>query len=136
MADDDSFVHVLNLFLFLSDKKPKEPVAYGHHFLGHPDFLSGGASFVFSRKAYKRLIEKLKKNSCPNSQKGEGDYDLFKCLNSVGVRIGDSTDEFGLERFHSRSFEKHFQDYPKQGMSNHKQYVNFINILLNIIIRI
>ena len=41
MADDDSFVHMANLFLFLNDKNPNEPVAYGHHFKGEPDFLSG-----------------------------------------------------------------------------------------------
>jgi hypothetical protein len=123
MADDDSFVHVKNMFLFLNDKNPKELVVYGHHFQSNPGFLSGGASFVFSRESYVKLIEKLEKASCPNSRNGMGDVDLFKCLHSVGVRIEDSRDELGLERFHSQSFDRHFMEPPEQGFSNHEQYV-------------
>ena len=67
------------------------------------------------------MVEKLKENinSCPN--RGLDDLDLSECLSSVGVSIGDSRDEHGLERFHSQSFEFHYFNPAEQGFSRHIQ---------------
>ena len=32
LADDDTFIHLENLFQFLSKKNSDDPVQYGHHF--------------------------------------------------------------------------------------------------------
>lgn len=107
-ADDDTFVHMNNLFKFLNNKNSTQPVQYGHRFKALNGFLSGGAGFVFSMEAYKRLINKLSfdYNSCPNS--GIDDLDLSTCLKLVNVSIQDSRDENGLERFHPGDIERHY----------------------------
>lgn len=121
IADDDSFVHLENLFLFLQDKDLNRPIAFGHHF--NPGFLSGGASFVFSKSAHNKLVNKLTNDfkSCPNSGRGIDDLDLSFCLKKAGVEIGDSRDEYGLERFHPNDFDMHFFGPVEVGMSVHKQ---------------
>lgn len=106
LADDDTFIHMKNLKLFLQSKKSTEAVQYGFHYRPKGGFLSGGAGFVFSKEAYKRLIKSLSSSSCQNT--GIDDLDLSTCLKLSNVKIGDSRDQFGYERFHPDSFEKHF----------------------------
>jgi len=125
IADDDSFVNMKNLFSFLSTKNKNKPIMYGHHLERRPGFLSGGGSLAISQMAFRLLIEKLAKNmsACPDTHEGRDDLDLSRCLQSVGVRIGDSRDEYGLERFHSKDFNSQFFGPIDIGFSAHKQYV-------------
>ena len=77
---------------------------------------------MFSKEAYKRLVDKLSKNFTSCSNGGIDDLDLSKCLQSVNATIGDSRDEFGYERFHPDNFEHHLFDPPDSGYPEHKQY--------------
>ena len=138
-----------NLYKFLKFKNSSDPIQYGFHFRPNGEFLSGGAGFIFSNEAYKRLIPKLSAQKCPNS--GVDDFDLTQCLQTLNVTIGYSKDEFGYERFHPRDFEKEFygpvdrSDYPfypqysgkeccsKSWISFHdKNYSHFNDMIRNV----
>jgi hypothetical protein len=122
-ADDDTFVHMKNLFLFLQDKNKSSPVMYGHHFGAIGGFLSGGAGFVFSQESYKRLIHRLSTNITLCSNGGIDDLDLSHCLKASGSFIGDTRDEYGYERFHPGNFDGHYYGDPsKTSYANYKQY--------------
>jgi hypothetical protein len=122
-ADDDTFVHMKNLFLFLQDKNKSSPVMYGHHFGAIGGFLSGGAGFVFSQESYKRLIHRLSTNITLCSNGGIDDLDLSHCLKASGSFIGDTRDEYGYERFHPGNFDGHYYGDPsKASYANYKQY--------------
>jgi hypothetical protein len=122
-ADDDTFVHMKNLFLFLNDKNKSSPVMYGHHFGAIGGFLSGGAGFVFSQESYKRLIHRLSTNITLCENGGIDDLDLSHCLKKSGSFIADTRDEYGYERFHSGNFDSHFYGDPSSALyANYKQY--------------
>ena len=122
-ADDDTFVHMKNLFLFLKDKNISSPVMYGHHFGAIGGFLSGGAGFVFSQESYKRLIHRLSTNITLCRNGGIDDLDLSHCLKASGSFIGDTRDEYGYERFHPGNFDGHYYGDPsKASYANYKQY--------------
>jgi hypothetical protein len=108
-ADDDTFIHMNNLRIFLQDKNSKEHIQYGHRFQSNDDYLSESAGFVLSRKAYKSLIKNISSSDaklCKN--KGTDHYlDLLSCLRKLNITIGDSRDEYGYEKFHPDSFEHH-----------------------------
>ena len=122
-ADDDTFINMNNLYSFLRDINPMIPLQYGHHFSAMGGFLSGGAGYVFSKEAYKRVVYKLSINYTQCQNTGIDDLDLSKCLQSVNATIGDSRDEFGLERFHSDDFEKkYFGPIDNNGYDTYKQF--------------
>lgn len=59
-ADDDTFVILENLRHFLEPYSPEEPVYFGHHFKAYlkQGYHSGGAGYVLSKEALRRLVEK------------------------------------------------------------------------------
>ena len=105
-ADDDTYVIVENLKLFLSKFEPTEPILIGYRFWheqntakkGH---MSGGAGYVLSKAALKLLVERgLKyKALCPRDG-GSEDVILAVCLYNLGVKFIDAFDLFGNTRFH------------------------------------
>ncbi len=101
-ADDDTFIFVDNLKKFLKDKNSTQPVTYGFDFKVIVDrgYHSGGAGYVLSNEALRRVGSKLVEDYkfCPNS--GVEDVDVAKCLRKVSVYPGKSIDEMGRERFH------------------------------------
>ncbi len=107
-ADDDTFVFVDNLRLFLSDKNSSEPVVYGYDFKTYGGYQSGGAGYALSKESIKRLGERLisDEKSCPNS--GTEDLDVGRCLRKLGGYSNKSIDEFGRERFHIGDIFYHF----------------------------
>jgi glycoprotein-N-acetylgalactosamine 3-beta-galactosyltransferase len=105
-ADDDTFVFVDNMRLFLADKDPKQPVTYGYNFkvIVENGYHSGGGGYLLSNEALKRLGSRLTANlsNCQNT--GTEDVDVGRCLRKLNVSMGESIDEKGRERFHPLSF--------------------------------
>ncbi|XP_042882087.1 glycoprotein-N-acetylgalactosamine 3-beta-galactosyltransferase 1-like [Penaeus japonicus] len=109
-ADDDTFVIVENLRYFLRDLDPKEPVYYGVKFRQHvkQGYMSGGGGYVLSREAVRRFVTealatKDQTKCATEAVRGAEDLLLGQCLESVGVRAGDSLDASGKPRFFSHN---------------------------------
>ncbi|GLG95763.1 Glycoprotein-N-acetylgalactosamine 3-beta-galactosyltransferase 1 [Gryllus bimaculatus] len=102
-ADDDTYVIVENLRYMLSSHKPDEPTYFGCRFKPYvkQGYMSGGAGYVLSREAVKRLVEKAlpDKRGCRPDTHGAEDVEIGKCLEYVGVLAGDSRDAEGRGRF-------------------------------------
>ena len=101
-TDDDTYVIVENLRYFLSGESPADPIFFGHHFIGphHKEFVSGGAGYVISKEALKRFYEKGNNRSICRQDGYAEDLSIGQCLQKLGIRIGNSTDNLGRSRFH------------------------------------
>jgi glycoprotein-N-acetylgalactosamine 3-beta-galactosyltransferase len=114
-ADDDTFIFVDNLREFLNDKNRSSPITYGYNFkvIVSGGYHSGGAGYLLSHEALNRIGSALTTDYAFCPQSGMEDVDVAICLRSLDVYIGNSTDEFGRERFHSLSIADHFYgDFP------------------------
>jgi glycoprotein-N-acetylgalactosamine 3-beta-galactosyltransferase len=109
-ADDDTFIFVDNLRSFLSNKNSSKPVTYGYDFkmFVEKGYHSGGAGYVLSNEAVRRIGSKLASDYkfCPNS--GTEDVDIATCLRKLLVYPDKSIDAGGRERFHPFSIKTHF----------------------------
>lgn len=63
--------------------------------------MSGGAGYVLSKEALKRFIIKSLPDptKCKQGHDGPEDVNMGKCLANVGVRVGDTRDDQGRNRF-------------------------------------
>jgi glycoprotein-N-acetylgalactosamine 3-beta-galactosyltransferase len=95
-ADDDTFIFMDHLKMFLKDKKSTDPVTYGHDFL-YDDipkgYHSGGAGYVLSNEALRRMHEVLVQNDsfCETTSidsKMIEDLDVAKCLRRLKIYPG------------------------------------------------
>uniref|UniRef100_A0A1B6CY54 Glycoprotein-N-acetylgalactosamine 3-beta-galactosyltransferase 1 n=1 Tax=Clastoptera arizonana TaxID=38151 RepID=A0A1B6CY54_9HEMI len=102
-ADDDTYVIVENLRYLLSDYNSSEPVYFGCRFKPYvkQGYMSGGAGYVLSKEAVKRLVEEGLSNpsKCRKDEGGAEDVEMGKCLERVNVRAMDSRDSLGRGRF-------------------------------------
>lgn len=105
-ADDDTYVILENLRYFLSDKNSSDPVYYGCRFRPYvkQGYMSGGAGYVLSKEALRRLIEiglsEQNANPCPKGgSSGHEDVDIGQCMEDLNVTAGDTRDKFGRGRF-------------------------------------
>ena len=109
-ADDDTYVIVENLRYFLSSQNSSKPVYFGHHFKTNvkQGFFSGGGGYVLSKEALKRYGLKGSNNSTLCKQDG-GSEDVFmgRCMERLGVKTGNTTDNLGRSRFHCFDPTKH-----------------------------
>ena len=115
-ADDDTYVVMENLRYFLSSQDTMEPVYFGHHlqFIVKQGYHSGGAGYVLSKEALRRLATKGKDPEFCRQDGGGEDAEIGKCMEKLGVRPGNSTDIMGRSRFHCFNVDKHLVgDYPK-----------------------
>jgi len=111
-ADDDTFMFIDNLRSFLNDKNSSELITYGYNFiLNDKRYHSGGAGYVISKSAVKKLSlklhELLNQNSNFCGDTGVEDIDVSQCLQKLDVKIGKSVDENGRERFHPLSYDSY-----------------------------
>ena len=114
-ADDDTFIFMDNLHDFLKDKNRNLPVTYGHNFKVKIEggFQSGGAGYLVSNEAFKRISLSLKKDKDFCSKKsGIEDIEVRLCLKKLKVELGESVDHLNRERFHPTNFNAHFLDPP------------------------
>ncbi|OWF40670.1 glycoprotein-N-acetylgalactosamine 3-beta-galactosyltransferase 1-B-like [Mizuhopecten yessoensis] len=114
-ADDDTYMILENLRYFLQSYSRDDPVYFGHHFktIVKQGYHSGGAGYVLSKEALRRLIEKgHDPKVCRQDGAGE-DAEIGKCMENLGVRTGNSTDALGRSRFHCFDPETHLSGiYP------------------------
>jgi glycoprotein-N-acetylgalactosamine 3-beta-galactosyltransferase len=84
-ADDDTFVLVDNLRLFLAQKNASEPITYGYDFkaLVESGYHSGGAGYVLSNEAFARLNKALNSNESFCQNTGTEDVDVARCLRKL-----------------------------------------------------
>lgn len=122
-GDDDTYFVVGNLNRYLEEFEPRLPYFLGCKFhLGGPggfQYVSGGAGYVLSLEAARRLpgatatcLERYGKIS-------EGDIAVSECLQIVGVTPEDTRDERGSQRFHAFGYDQHLQWY-KMGLHVNK----------------
>ncbi|EDV39552.1 uncharacterized protein Dana_GF24418 [Drosophila ananassae] len=117
-ADDDTFVIMENLRYFLYPYDPEAALYFGHKFrTSFPQgYMSGGAGYVLSRDALRRLNLFALNNTefCPLNQ-GSEDRQIGYCLRNVGVVAGDSRDEEGRERFMPMGLRNLLPSFPADG---------------------
>lgn len=107
-ADDDTYAIMENMRYMLQPKSPNDPVVYGCNFIykNNVTYMSGGAGYVLSQEAVRRLVEKgLRSARCNEKQTGAEDYEMGVCLAYSGVTAGDSRDSWGRHRFLPLSLE-------------------------------
>lgn len=87
-----------HLRLFLERRDPNKPLTYGYQLT---TWRSGGAGYVLSKTAFRRLGSLLNfdRSFCPYS--GTEDKDVAECLKELNVFVGESVDSLGRERFHA-----------------------------------
>lgn len=113
MTDDDTYIFMNNLFNFIKDKGPHEPVTYGHNFkvIVRSGYQDGGAGILFTQESMKRLHESIIQGRC-QEKKGYSDVTIGLCRERSNVTMGVSINAAGSERFHLRDLETHFFNQP------------------------
>ena len=112
-ANDDTFIIVENLKLFLANKCPDEKIMYGKllkHFNNawlyrdgdnKRGFLQGGSGVVISRDSVRLFAEKYKQNPnfCIMYNGRAEDQEISNCFRKLDVYPGESRDNKGRDRF-------------------------------------
>ncbi|XP_050396013.1 glycoprotein-N-acetylgalactosamine 3-beta-galactosyltransferase 1 isoform X2 [Patella vulgata] len=102
-ADDDTYIVMENLKFLLSHYSSNAPVYVGHLFKKYSNYgyMSGGAGYVLSRRALRKLVKHGYRSSgkCRNDGNDE-DVDIGHCLQAVNVSVHNTVDKFGRESFH------------------------------------
>lgn len=106
-ADDDTYVIVENLRYLLQHRSPSDAVYFGCKFKPYvrQGYMSGGAGYVLSGEALRRLVEVGAKDDAYHSackmdtNQGTEDVQMGMCLEALKVEAGDSRDADGRGRF-------------------------------------
>lgn len=112
-TDDDTYVIIENLRYMLSAYNSSTPIFFGHQFkvIVKQGYFSGGAGYVISKEALKRFANR-EKNLC-TADGGAEDVEFGKCMEKLGVKVGNSSDALGRSRFHCFDPETHLSGgYP------------------------
>ena len=101
-CDDDTYVIVENMRYMLSDYDPRDPIYFGHIFkvIVKQGYASGGAGYVLSKEALRRLATQGSNKSLCRQDGGAEDAEIGKCLMKLGVKLLPSVDRLGRSRFH------------------------------------
>ncbi|KAH8238801.1 hypothetical protein KR038_000819 [Drosophila bunnanda] len=102
-ADDDTYAIMENMRLMLRPYSPDTPIYFGSTFnLDSQIYMSGGAGYVLSRKAVELFVDATgEKSLCQPGPRGVEDFEMGRCMDTLNVKIGDSTDLYGRHRFFS-----------------------------------
>jgi hypothetical protein len=120
-ADLDTFINVDNLKEFLSDKDPNFPTTFGYDYkvIVERGYHSGGAGYVLSHEAFRRLGEELANNLSFCYYGKYEDVDVHTCLRKLKVYPSKSIDEHGRERFHMISLKSSYLGLFVGGQANY-----------------
>ncbi|XP_071108389.1 glycoprotein-N-acetylgalactosamine 3-beta-galactosyltransferase 1-B-like [Haliotis cracherodii] len=115
-ADDDTYLIVENLRLFLTHFDTNKPIYFGHHFktIIKQGYSSGGSGLVVSKEALRRFGQQGHDSKICRQTGIGGDVAFGQCMESLGVPIGNSSDSKGRSRFHCLAPSAHINGkYPK-----------------------
>ncbi|XP_076461553.1 glycoprotein-N-acetylgalactosamine 3-beta-galactosyltransferase 1-like [Babylonia areolata] len=101
-ADDDTYVIMENLRYLLSTYNSEDPIYFGQIFkvIVKQGYASGGAGYVISKEALRRLATKGDNATLCTQDGGAEDAELGRCLMNLGVKLMPSADSLGRSRFH------------------------------------
>uniref|UniRef100_A0A671L3K0 Glycoprotein-N-acetylgalactosamine 3-beta-galactosyltransferase 1 n=1 Tax=Sinocyclocheilus anshuiensis TaxID=1608454 RepID=A0A671L3K0_9TELE len=107
-ADDDTFVVVENLRYLLSQHDTEKPVYFGHRFrpFVRQGNMSGGAGYVLSPEGLRRFVQGFSTGRCEHFSSVK-DMALGRCMETMGVKAGDSRDSNHQETFNPFRPENH-----------------------------
>ncbi|KAK7482749.1 hypothetical protein BaRGS_00026047 [Batillaria attramentaria] len=124
-ADDDTYVIMENLRYFLSSYNTEKPVYFGHVFkiVTKQGYASGGAGYILSKEALRRLATKGHNTSICRQDGGAEDAEVGKCFYGLGVKLLPTADRLGRTRFHCLrpwdhimgAYDKWFYKYDANG---------------------
>lgn len=121
-ADDDTYTIVENLRALLRHHSPDDPFMLGYRWnvLCPGGFFSGGAGYLLSREALRRLVERAidKHPSCPTKDEDQEDVKTSYCAKLVGVKMLDTYGETGLSVFHPYNLPAHFNTSRRSDLLN------------------
>ena len=129
-ANDDTYIVMENLKLFLADKCADSMEMYGktlRYFMGPPfnetffgenienGFIQGGAGWLISRDSVKLFIETLNKNPkfCVMIRGQLEDQEICNCFRKLNIFPAETRDDEFRERFLMDKFEQLFS-WPSQ----------------------
>ncbi|KAH8849925.1 Glycoprotein-N-acetylgalactosamine 3-beta-galactosyltransferase 1 isoform 2 [Schistosoma japonicum] len=102
-TDDDTFVVMENLRSILYQHNPNDPFMMGYNFpyRAKNGYFSGGAGYVLSKEALKRIVEQAidKHPSCPTYDEDKEDVKMSICGQAVGVKLYHMADLNGTFPF-------------------------------------
>ncbi|OQV11569.1 putative Glycoprotein-N-acetylgalactosamine 3-beta-galactosyltransferase 1 [Hypsibius exemplaris] len=111
-TDDDTYVVIENLRLFLADHSPEDPIYFGNEFnYGYSGgYLSGGAGYVLANRAVQLIVENgFDSGLCNLTDHEVEEHRLEDCAIKVGVNhSGETLDDQGKGRFFPYAPETHF----------------------------
>ena len=123
-ANDDTYIIMENLKLFLANKCPDEKIIYGK-ILKHLNngekynagdnskgFLQGGSGFLISRESLRLFVESMRKDPdfCVMIAGELEDQEISNCFRKIDVYPGETRDELGRERFFMDKFRQLWED--------------------------
>ncbi|XP_072303437.1 glycoprotein-N-acetylgalactosamine 3-beta-galactosyltransferase 1 [Eucyclogobius newberryi] len=122
-ADDDTFVVVENLRFTLSTFNPEEPWYLGRRFAPFvkQGYMSGGAGYVLSKEAIRRLIKGFETGACTHFSSIE-DMALGTCMETMKVPAADTRDVLGRQTFHPFPLDKYVIRMPPRQRPWHMVY--------------
>ncbi|RUS72822.1 hypothetical protein EGW08_019415, partial [Elysia chlorotica] len=102
-ADDDTFLIVENLRLFLASKNSNEPIYFGHLFklFVNQGYYSGGGGYVISKEALLRFGRQAVNSALCPEDGGSEDLNFGLCMEKLGVLTSPSLDVQGKTLFHA-----------------------------------
>ncbi|KAF5403183.1 Glycoprotein-N-acetylgalactosamine 3-beta-galactosyltransferase [Paragonimus heterotremus] len=112
-ADDDTYAVVENLREAVKNHSPNFPFMLGHkwHVLCPGGYFSGGAGYLLSRAALKRIVELAidKHPACPTIDEDKEDVKMCLCGQAVGVRLLEKFGETGASLFYPYELQRYFK---------------------------
>ena len=134
-ANDDTYVIIENLKYLLAKFDFNRPLYLGHHYkkFVQQGYMSGGAGYVLSKEAVKRVVTCGRQRSelC-QVWGGAEDIALGKCLENVGVKIASSLDSKQRQTFHPFNVASHlFGPLPDWYYNYSKHTIRKVSILSN-----
>ncbi|XP_046365597.2 glycoprotein-N-acetylgalactosamine 3-beta-galactosyltransferase 1-B-like [Haliotis rufescens] len=115
-ADDDTYLVVENLRHFLADFDTNEPLYFGHHFKAiiKQGYSSGGSGLVVSKEALRRFGQHGHRPKICRQKGTAGDAAFGQCMQSLEVKLANSTDSQGRSKFHCMTPHSHLSGkYPQ-----------------------